>query len=106
MACLYAATGDGLVRLDQAGEAWTVELRLSGSGVQCLAVESAEPDTVLWLVESAAEGPVYAGTDPGRFRSEDRGESMSHQAFEAVRAVRAAGRRNACSLSRTRTGSP
>jgi hypothetical protein len=105
MACLYAATGDGLVRLDEAGEAWTVELRLSGSGVQCLAVESAEPDTVLSLVESAAEGAVYAGTDPGRFRSEDR-ESMSHQAFEAVRAVRAAGRRNACSLSRTRTGSP
>jgi hypothetical protein len=105
MACLYAATGDGLVRLDEAGEAWTVELRLSGSGVQCLAVESAEPDTVLSLAVSAADGAVYAGTEPGLFRSEDRGESVSHQAFEAVRANGGAGRRNACSSSRTRTGS-
>ncbi len=105
MARLYAATGDGIVRLDEAGDAWTVELALSGSGAQCLAVDSADPDTVYaglrkggvcrsvdggrsWvecglpepgvfsLAVSAADGAVYAGTEPSRlFRSEDRGES-------------------------------
>jgi hypothetical protein len=105
MARLYAATGDGIVRLDEAGEAWTVELALSGSGAQCLAVDPADPDTVYaglreggvrrsvdggrsWvdcglpepgvfsLAVSAADGAVYAGTEPSRlFRSEDRGES-------------------------------
>jgi hypothetical protein len=29
---LYAATGDGIVRLDKVGEAWAVELFLGGSG--------------------------------------------------------------------------
>ena len=102
---LYAATGDGIVRLDEAGEAWTVELALSGSGAQCLAVDSVDPDTVYaglreggvrrsvdggrsWvecglpepgvfsLAVSAADGAVYAGTEPSRlFRSEDQGES-------------------------------
>ena len=105
MARLYAATGDGIVRLDETGEAWTVELALSGSGAQCLAVDPADPDTVYaglreggvqrsvdggrsWgdcglpepgvfsLAVSAADGAVYAGTEPSRlFRSEDRGES-------------------------------
>jgi len=32
MARLYAATGDGIVRLDEVGEAWAVELFLGGSG--------------------------------------------------------------------------
>src|SRR4029077_13871841 len=98
-------TGDGIVRLDEAGEAWTVELALSGSGAQCLAVDSVDPDTVYaglreggvrrsvdggrsWvdcelpesgvfsLAVSAADGTVYAGTEPSRlFRSEDLGES-------------------------------
>ena len=92
MARLYAATGDGLARLDEAGEAWTVELALSGSGAQCLAVDPADPDTVFvglreggvrrsvdggrsWidcelpepavfsLAVSAADGAVYAGTE-------------------------------------------
>jgi hypothetical protein len=105
MARLYAATGDGIVRLDEAGKAWTVELALSGSGAQCLAVDSADPDTVYaglreagvrrtvdggrsWvdcglsepgvfsIAVSAADGAVYAGTEPSRlFRSDDRGES-------------------------------
>ena len=35
---LYAATGDGIARLDEYGEAWIVELSLAGSGAQCLAV--------------------------------------------------------------------
>jgi photosystem II stability/assembly factor-like uncharacterized protein len=105
MARLYAATGDGIVRLDEAGEAWTVELCLSGSGAQCLAVDQADPDTVYaglreggvrrsvdggrsWvdcrlpepgvfsLAVSASDGAVYAGTEPSRlFRSNDQGLS-------------------------------
>jgi len=104
---LYAATGDGIVRLDEVGEAWTVESSLSGSGAQCLAVDPADPDTVFvglrdggvrrsvdggrtWadcklpepavfsLAVSAADGTVYAGTEPSRlFRSDDRGESWA-----------------------------
>jgi hypothetical protein len=107
MARLCAATGDGIARLDEAGEAWTVSLSLAGSGVQCVAVDPVDPDTVFaglrkggvrrgvdggrsWvdcrlpepgagvfsLAVSAADGVVYAGTEPSRlFRSDDRGES-------------------------------
>src|SRR6266566_1917521 len=105
MARLYAATGDGIARLDESGEAWTVELCLPGSGAQCLAVDPKDPDTVYaglreggvrrtvdagrtWfdcalpepgvflLAMSAADGAVYAGTEPSRlFRSDDGGES-------------------------------
>ena len=103
MARLYAATGDGIARLDEANGEWTVQLSLSGSGAQCLAIDPKEPDTVYaglrqrgvrrtddggrsWvelalpepgvfsLAVSAADGAVYAGTEPSRlFRSEDRG---------------------------------
>ncbi len=102
---LYAATGTGVVRLDEAGEAWTVQRFLDGSGAQCLAVDPHDPDTVYaglreqgvrrtddggrgWtdcglpepgvfsIAVSAADGAVYAGTEPSRlFRSDDRGES-------------------------------
>jgi len=105
MARLYAATGDGIARLDDSGEAWTVELFLRGSGAQCLAVDPRDRDTVYaglreggvrrtvdggasWvdcalpeagvfsLAVSVADGAVYAGTEPSRlFRSDDRGES-------------------------------
>jgi photosystem II stability/assembly factor-like uncharacterized protein len=105
MARLYAATGDGIVRLDEADGALTVELFLDGSGAQCLAVDPHDPDTVYaglrergvqrtrdggrsWtdcglpepgvfsLAVSAADGALYAGTEPSRlFRSDDRGES-------------------------------
>jgi photosystem II stability/assembly factor-like uncharacterized protein len=102
---LYAATGDGIARLDESGGAWTVELSLQGSGAQCLAVDPHDGDTVYaglrerglrrttdggrsWddcrlpdpgvfsLAVSAANGAVYAGTEPSRlFRSDDGGES-------------------------------
>ena len=102
---LYAATGDGIARLEESGEAWTVELSLVGSGAQCLAVDPNDPDTVFaglredgvrrtvdagasWvdcalpepgvfsLAVCAADGAVYAGTEPSRlFRSDDRGQS-------------------------------
>jgi len=104
---LYAATGDGIVRVDEAGDGWTVEGSLPDSGAQCLAVDPADPDGVYaglrtggvrrsvdggrsWvdctlpepgvfsLAVSAADGAVYAGTEPSRlFRSDDRGESWS-----------------------------
>src|SRR5712692_419028 len=45
MARLYAATGDGIARLDEAVDEWRVELFLPGSGAQCLAVDPADPDT-------------------------------------------------------------
>jgi photosystem II stability/assembly factor-like uncharacterized protein len=105
MARLYAATGDGIARLDETGDRWTVGLSLRGSGAQCLAVDPADGDTlyaglreggvrrtrdagaswadcelpepgVFSLAVSAADGAVYAGTEPSRlFRSEDGGES-------------------------------
>lgn len=104
MTRLYAATGDAFARLDEAGDAWTVELSLAGSGARCLAVDPAAPDTVFvglreggvhrsadggrsWvdcelpepavfsLAVSAADGAVYAGTEPSRlFRSDGKGE--------------------------------
>src|SRR5687767_6048427 len=103
MARLYGATGDGIVRLDETGDAWVVEHSLAGSGAQCLAVDPRDPETVVaglrtqgvrrtqdgggrWvdcglpepsvfsLAVSAADGAVYAGTEPSRlYRSDDRG---------------------------------
>ena len=105
MGRVYAATGDGIARLEEANGEWTVELSLDGSGAQCLAVDPHEPETVYaglrergvrrtddggrgWvdcalpepgvfsLAVSAADGAVYAGTEPSRlFRSDDRGAS-------------------------------
>jgi BNR/Asp-box repeat len=102
---LYAATGNGIARLDESGDGWEVELFLAGSGAQCLAVDPADRDTVYaglreggvrkttdgggsWidcelpdpgvfsLAVSPADGAVYAGTEPSRlFRSDDGGES-------------------------------
>jgi photosystem II stability/assembly factor-like uncharacterized protein len=105
MTRFYAATGDGIARLDEAGGGWEVELSLGGSGAQCLAVDPADSDTVYaglreggvrrtadegrtWvdcalsgpgvfsLAVSAADGAVYAGTEPSAlYRSDDRGET-------------------------------
>jgi photosystem II stability/assembly factor-like uncharacterized protein len=105
MAYLYAATGDGIARLDETNGGWAVELSLRGSGAQCLAVDPADPSTlyaglreggvrrsddggrtwvdcalpesgVFSLAVSAADGAVYVGTEPSRlFRSDDGGAS-------------------------------
>jgi photosystem II stability/assembly factor-like uncharacterized protein len=102
---LYAATGDSIARLEENGNAWTVEQSLLGSGAQCLAADPLDPDTVYaglreggvrrtvdagrsWvdcalperavfsLAVSAVDGTVYAGTEPSRlFCSDDRGET-------------------------------
>jgi len=105
MAHLYAATGDGVARLDEAGQAWTVSMSLRRSGAQCLAVDPTDTSIVYaglreggvrrsidagrsWvecalpepgvfsLAVSAADRALYAGTEPSRlFRSDDQGES-------------------------------
>src|SRR6266508_2866216 len=105
MARLYAATGDGIARLEPSADGCTVELSLPGSGAQCLAVDPDDPHTVcaglreggvrrtrdagrswvdcalpeagvLSLAVSRADGAVYAGTEPSRlFRSDDGGAS-------------------------------
>jgi photosystem II stability/assembly factor-like uncharacterized protein len=102
---LYAATAEGIARLDESGGEWTAELSLRGSGAQCLAVDPADPETVYaglresgvrrttdggrtWidcalpqtgvfsLAVSAADGAVYAGTEPSAlYRSDDGGET-------------------------------
>jgi BNR/Asp-box repeat len=102
---LYAATGDAIARLDEADGAWNVALSLTGSGVQCLALDPADRDTVYaglresgvrkttdgganWvdcelpapgvfsLAVSAADGAVFAGTEPSAlYRSDDGGEN-------------------------------
>jgi photosystem II stability/assembly factor-like uncharacterized protein len=105
MARLYAATGNAIARLDESDGSWAVEVLLRGSGAQCLALDPADPDTVFaglreggvrrtadgggtWvdcavpepgvfsLAVGAADGAVYAGTEPSAlYRSDDRGES-------------------------------
>jgi len=102
---LYVATGDSVARLDGSDGSWSVRLSLVGSGAQCLAVDPADSDTVYvglgdggvrrssdggrtWvdcalpapqvfsIAVSAADGAVYAGTEPSAlYRSDDRGES-------------------------------
>jgi hypothetical protein len=63
VARLYAATGDGFARLDEAGEGWTAELSLTGTGAQCLAVDPADGDTVF---AGLREGGVRRSGDGGR----------------------------------------
>src|SRR5688500_14968892 len=105
MARLYAATGDGVARLDEVDGEWATAFSLPGSGAHCLAVDPADRDTlyaglreggvrrttdagrswtdcelpetgVFSLAVSAADGAVYAGTEPSRlFRSDDGGRT-------------------------------
>src|SRR3954465_12745158 len=63
---LYAATGDEIVRMDEAADGWTAERSLWASGAQCLAVDPADPDV------------VYAGLrTAGVRRSVDGGQSWA-----------------------------
>jgi photosystem II stability/assembly factor-like uncharacterized protein len=101
---LYAATGDGIIRFDSDDGGWIAERLLDGTGAQCLAVDPRDAETlyaglreggvrrtrdggrtwvdcalpepgVFSLAVSAADGAVYAGTEPSRlFRSDDHGE--------------------------------
>jgi hypothetical protein len=66
MARLYAATGDGIVRLDEASCDWIVEHFLGGSGAQCLAVDPHDADM------------LYAGLrEQGVRRTQDGGAAGS-----------------------------
>jgi photosystem II stability/assembly factor-like uncharacterized protein len=105
---LYAATGDAVARLEEADGAWSVELALRGSGAQCLAVDPSDPDTVYaglrgggvqrtrdggrtWtdcglpaddvfsVAVSAADGAVYAGTEPSALFASDEGGETWHE---------------------------
>jgi photosystem II stability/assembly factor-like uncharacterized protein len=95
---LYAATGDGIARLDEGGDGWTVSLRIRGSGARCVAcsgevvlagtpsgLQLSEDGGATWSdpglpapdVFSVAVGPdgaLYAGCEPSRlFRLEEPG---------------------------------
>lgn len=112
MARLFAATGDAIVRLDETDGSWVATSSLEGSGAQCLAVDPRRPATVFaglreggvrhsedagatWvdcglpepgvfsLAVSAADGTVYAGTEPSRlFGSNDKGTTW--EALDAL----------------------
>jgi photosystem II stability/assembly factor-like uncharacterized protein len=112
MARLFAVTGDAIVRLDETDGAWVATRSLEAAGAQCLAVDPHRPDTVFaglreggvrrsddggatWvdcalpdpgvfsLAVSAADGTVYAGTEPSRlFASRDRGATW--EALDAL----------------------
>ena len=110
---LFTATGDGIAHLVPKGEGCAVTRVLSGTGVQCLALDPRDPDTLyagargsgVWksrdggahweglplperdvfsLAISPADGTVYAGTEPSRlFVSRDGGQTW-HE-LEALR---------------------
>ena len=92
---LWAATGDAVVRIDDVGPEWVVTRVLDAAGAQCVAADPADADVVYvglreggvrrtrdggsaWedcglpepgvfsLAVSAADGAVYAGTEPSR----------------------------------------
>jgi photosystem II stability/assembly factor-like uncharacterized protein len=112
MARLFVATGDAIVRLDETDGAWVATRALAESGARCLAVDPQKADTVFaglneagvrrsadggetWvdcglpepgvfsLEVSAADGTVYAGTEPSRlFASRDDGKTW--EALDAL----------------------
>jgi photosystem II stability/assembly factor-like uncharacterized protein len=102
---LYATTGESLARLEETNGTWSAALSLVGSRAVCLAVDPRDSDSVwvglgddgvrrtidggeTWVESglagehvfsvavSAADGAVYAGTEPSAlYRSDDRGET-------------------------------
>lgn len=115
MSELYAATGDSFARLRQQGDQWNVTRALDGAGVQCLAADPRDPDTMyagsrgqgVWkssdggaswqdmrlpqtdvfsLAVSPVDGAVYAGCEPSMlFRSTDGGGTWTE--LEALRRI-------------------
>jgi hypothetical protein len=103
---LYLATGDSFVRVDDAESSEAGQEALIASGARCLAVDPRDPEVVYaggrdgvartrdggrsWeaagdlperdvfsVAVSAADGALYAGTEPSRlFRSRDQGETF------------------------------
>jgi hypothetical protein len=105
MTVLLATTGDGVARIVEARDGWTVEPALEEVGAQCIAVDPRDPerifvgsrgrgvsrsadggasfqdaglpeDDVYSIAVSPADGTVYAGCEPSMlFRSRDGGAS-------------------------------
>jgi len=105
MGRLYAATGTSVGRLEETPSGWSVELSLADSSAQCIALDPADRETVYvglgaggvmkatdggrtWteaglrqhqvysVAVSAADGAVYAWTEPSALsRSDDGGET-------------------------------
>ena len=86
---LYAATGDGIARLDESADAWTVELFLPASGAQCLAVDPADPNT------------VYAGLREGGVRRTSPRIPISERVVSSTRPANWRGARMAARAART-----
>ena len=104
MARLYAATGDGIARLDEIAEAWRVELSLPGSGAQCLAVDPGDPDTVYAGLARAACGAASTAGDAGSTaRCPSRACSRSLSARPTGRCTPAPSRAG-CSAATTAAG--
>src|SRR6266852_3709886 len=115
MTKLFVATGEGLAQIMQQGDEWVATSMLTGSGMQCLALDPKEPGTlyagsrgkgvwkssdggVSWqdmslpqsdvfsLAVSPADGSVYAGCEPSMlFRSSDGGQRW--QELAALRSI-------------------
>lgn len=112
---LFAATGNGVARIALSGDEGEVKVSLVGSGVQCLASDLHNPQTIyagsrgtgVWksadagdswerlafpqpdvfsIAVSAADGAVYAGCEPSMlFRSADEGKTW-HE-LESLRSI-------------------
>ena len=82
---LYAATGDGIARLEERDGGWTVEVSMAGSGAQCLAVDPSDPDT---LFAGLRDGGVHRTRDGGRTWDDCKLPSQGEGVFSlAVSAV-------------------
>jgi photosystem II stability/assembly factor-like uncharacterized protein len=105
MTILLAATSDGVARIAESGDAWSVEALLDGGRGQCIAVDPRDPERVfvgshgrgVWrspdggasfedaglpaddvfsIAVSPVDGAVYAGCEPSMlYRSRDGGAS-------------------------------
>src|SRR5918912_143028 len=85
MAELFATTGDGVARITQRGDEWTVALTLHGSGAHWQDTQLPQPD-VFSVAVSAADGSVYAGCEPSTlFRSTDGGQTW--QELESLQSI-------------------
>src|SRR5260370_40180780 len=71
MTKLFVATGEGLDQIMQQGDEWVATRMLTGSGMQCLALDPKEPET------------LYAGSrGKGVWKSSDGGVSWQDMSLE------------------------
>src|SRR5918994_127422 len=72
MTVLLAATSDGVVRITESGDAWSVGSVLDGGRGQCICVDPRDPSRV--FVGSHGRG-LWRSADGGAMLSEDGGET-------------------------------